>query len=177
MTPWTALAMSKEYVIAFDLSLSNTGYAVGELSGNTVKVVRYGSIGTRRYASRSQGMRLSYILDELSHLLYEYGDQVKKLVKERSFSNGRIQASQIIQKVNGVFEVVAYIAGLDDWEEYAPTSVKKLVTGDGRASKEQVAQAVTEATGITTKINDESDAIAVLMAHCAKAGYTVLKEV
>lgn len=152
-------------IIAFDLSLSNTGFAVGEITDGKLTVVEYGSIGTRRFSKHSHGFRLNYIAQEIKALYKKY-PEANRIVKERAFSNGRIAATQAIFKVVGAWELTSHLHGVDEFTDIAPTSVKKLLTGNGRASKEDVAQAVKNLTGIETSNNDESDAIAVLWAYC-----------
>lgn len=156
-------------ILAFDLSLSNSGYAVGDITDGKLTVIEYGSIGTKRFAQRSTGMRLHYIAAETKKIYKKYAT-ADHVVKERSFSNGRITASQQIQKVNGVWEMVGYTEKFDDFTEIPPTTVKKLLTGNGRADKTVVAEKVKDFTGITTKNNDESDALAVLIAYGIQQG-------
>ncbi|WP_440614748.1 crossover junction endodeoxyribonuclease RuvC [Bacillus subtilis] len=162
-------------IIAFDLSLSNTGYAVGEVKGRSLKLIEVGSIGTKRFAKRSTGFRLNYIAKEIRELYKKY--EIDKVVKERSFSNARIVATQQIYKVNGVFELMTHIANHDDFSEITPPSIKKQLTGNGKASKNEVADAVLKQfrdimgdTTVKFKNNDESDAVAVLIAYCKQEG-------
>jgi len=162
-------------VIAFDLSLSNTGYAVGEVSNNSLKLIEVGSIGTKRFAQRSTGFRLNHIAKEIRELYKKY--EIDQVVKERSFSNARIVATQQIYKVNGVFELMTHLAKLDDFAEITPPSIKKQLTGNGRATKKEVEAAVLEQfrdimgdTTVKFANNDESDAVAVLIAYCKQEG-------
>ncbi|MEH7117235.1 crossover junction endodeoxyribonuclease RuvC [Neobacillus vireti] len=162
-------------VIAFDLSLSNTGYAVGEVTDGRLKLLEVGSIGTKRFAQRSTGFRLHYIANEIKALYKKY--EIDKVVKERSFSNGNITATQQIFKVNGVFELMSHLGKHDDFVEITPPSVKKQLTGNGKASKEEVANAVLKHfrdimgnPTITFSNKDESDAVAVLIAYCKQEG-------
>lgn len=157
--------MGRIKIIAFDLSLSNSGYAVGEVKDRQLKIVEYGSIGTKRYSKHPTGYRLNYIAKQVQKIYKKY-PEAKHVVKERSFSNGRITATQQIYKVVGVWELISHIAKHDDFKELTPASVKKFVTGKGRATKEEVATAVKERTGIETAVDDESDAIAILIALC-----------
>lgn len=150
-------------ILAFDLSLTNSGWCCGEIINGKLKVIAYGSIGTKRFAKRSTGFRLNYIAAELQKLYKTY--KVDRVVKERSFSNGRITSTQQLFKVNGVYEMITHLADHDGFTELAPTTVKKQLTGNGKASKEEVAAAVATYTGIETKVNDESDAIAVLISY------------
>ena len=155
-------------ILSFDLSLTNSGWAVGDIIDGKLTIVEYGAIGTKRFATRGTGMRLNHIATEVTALYEKYlPDQV---VKERSFSNGRITATQQIYKVVGIWEMVSHLADQDSFAELTPSTVKKAVTGNGRATKQQVAAAVKEITGIDTKVDDESDAIAVLIAYVQQEG-------
>lgn len=157
--------MAKKQILAFDLSLSNSGYAVGEVEDGKLKIVEIGSINTKRFSRHPHGYRLNYIAKKLGEIYKKYPD-ADALVKEQSFSNGRVKATQIIWKVVGVWELISFIKGYERHTDITPPSVKKQVTGNGRAKKEEVAQAVKELTGIETANDDESDAVAVLIAYC-----------
>ena len=58
---------------------------------------------------------------------------------------------------------------------YAATKVKKLVTGSGRASKEQVKHAITRELGLAgpPEPHDVSDALAIALCHYFASGSTV----
>lgn len=162
-------------IIAFDLSLSNSGYCIGEIKGRTLFILEIGSIGTKRFAQRSTGFRLNHIAKEIKALFKKH--DYDRVVKEQSFSNSRIKATQQIFKVNGVWELMTHLADKDDFSELTASTVKKELTGNGRASKEEVAEAClahfrTIMGDSTLKFNnkDESDAVAVLIAYCRKEG-------
>lgn len=153
-------------VMAFDLSLTNSGWAVGDVTDNKLTVVDFGSIGTKRWAKEGTGKRLHKFAEEIERIYKKY--QPDSVAKERSFSNGRIKATQQIFKVNGVWEMLSHLEAHDAFKEYAATSVKKELTGDGRASKPQVRTAVESILGVTPRNEDESDALAVLYTHCIR---------
>jgi crossover junction endodeoxyribonuclease RuvC len=160
-------------IIAFDLSLSNTGYAVGKIKDRKLSIVEIGTIGTKRYAQRSTGFRLNYIAKEVRELYKKH--ELDRVVKEQSFSNSRIKATQQIFKVNGVWELMTYLADKEDFAELTPSTVKKELTGNGRATKEEVAEAVLAHfrsimgdSNLKFGNKDESDAVAVLIAYCKK---------
>lgn len=155
-------------ILAFDLSLSNSGWAVGDIKDGKINVIGFGSIGTKRWAKDGTGKRLHYIAKEVQNLYKKFNPD--SVVKERSFSNGRITATQQIFKVNGVWEMISYLEEHGAFAEYAPTTVKKELTGDGRASKPQVRQAVTDLLNVTPRNEDESDALAVMVTHARKEG-------
>lgn len=152
-------------IIAFDLSLTNSGYAVGKVTDRDLEIIEVGSIKTKYKKGEEAGRRLLTIAKAVKELYQQYPD-AKKVVKERSFSNGRVKATQQIFKVVGVWELMSFLAGHDEFTDIAPNSVKKEVAGHGRANKKQVAEKVKELTGIEPDNDDESDAIAVLITYC-----------
>lgn len=156
-------------IIAFDLSLSNSGFAVGEVVDGKLNVIEYGTIGTKRFSKHPLGYRLKYIADKVEEL-YKRFPEATHVVKERSFSNGRITATQQIYKVVGVWELVSHLNNHNTFTDIPPTTIKKELTGNGRATKDEVATAVADLTGVDTKIDDESDALAVLITYCRQAG-------
>lgn len=167
--------MSKQQLIAFDLSLTNSGYAVGEVEDGELEIIEVGSIPTTRFTKYSHGFRLNHIAKEVNKLYKKY-PEADAVIKEGSFSNGHILSTQVIFKVVGVWELITHIRGHDKFTDIAPSSVKKEVTGNGRAKKKDVAKRVREITGIETANNDESDAIAVLLAYCKIEGIAEVEE-
>lgn len=160
------MAKETKQLIAFDLSLTNSGYVVGEVTDGKLTVLELGSIPTTRYTKHSHGFRLKYIADELSKIYKKY-PEADAVIKEGSFSNGFIRSTQIIFKVVGVWELITHLRGHDEFTDIAPSSVKKSVVGNGRAKKKEVEKVVREITGLDPSNNDESDAIAVLLSYCS----------
>lgn len=58
-------------------------------------------------------------------------------------------------------------------EEYTPASVKKSVTGSGRADKHQVAVIIDQLVGLAPdpRNHDVSDALAVALCHLSTASF------
>lgn len=60
------------------------------------------------------------------------------------------------------------------FDELPPPTVKKLVTGSGKASKEEVAAALSQYVGQQIyRSDDESDAVAAGIAWLLKSGYEI----
>ena len=73
--------------------------------------------------------------------------------------------------------VLAVLAGADvDVTEYTPATVKKAVTGNGRATKEQVRVMVTHMLGPQARkgSNDLTDALAVAVCHAGSSRHREL---
>ena len=75
------------------------------------------------------------------------------------------QAAAKLGHARGVALLVCVRAGLPSFE-YAPTRVKKTVTGAGRAEKSQVAQMIKLVLGLVeTPRPDAADALAIAVTH------------
>ncbi len=84
---------------------------------------------------------------------------------------GARSALQLAQ-ARGVILAVLAAAGVQV-AEYTPTAVKKAVTGNGRAGKEQVRSMVCHLVGMqdSGQSHDISDAIAVALCHLTTARF------
>lgn len=114
------------------------------------------------------------ILNEISSVLSDFlaGKRVKVAVRERAFSKYNAE-TQAIHKVVGVSEMLVWHILEMKFQELAPTTVKKHVTGWGRSEKEDVALAVDNYIPKHTQFasDDESDAVAVGLAWLIANGY------
>ena len=101
------------------------------------------------------------ILSEIYDLITELAVDIVVFVREKGFSRFPHE-TQALFKVVGVADLAAWRICHTEFVEIAPTTVKKLLTGSGKASKEEVAAALERYVGkqrYTT--DDESDAVAV----------------
>jgi len=75
-------------------------------------------------------------------------------------------------KVIGVVDILLWQQQRAQFQEIAPASVKKQLTGNGRASKQDVADALQPYVGMKRyECDDESDAVAVGIAWLLQYGY------
>ena len=92
-------------------------------------------------------------------------------MRERAFSRFSHE-TQTLNKVVGVTDMLCYQLSGGEFQEIAPTSVKKLVAGDGKAQKEAVAAALDAyISHHIFQTDDESDACAVGIAWLIQNGY------
>jgi len=152
--------MKKEKIIlALDLSLSNTGVAIFDMQRELIEVQ---SIPTNS-RNANHGERLKIIADRLIEIKNKYN--VCEVAFEAGFSR-HYKSTRILSKVAGVAEYVFY-----DKKQYfyPPSTVKKAVTGSGRASKEELKEVVEKKyPNIALKNLDISDAISVGLCHFIK---------
>lgn len=151
--------------LAMDLSLSSPGFAVLALFEGNPIVLEVSHVKTS--AKQSHGYRLYEIANEISRLIVAY--QPEHYVREKGFSRFAA-ATQALFKVVGMSDYITYVYGDDaKVDEISPTSVKKAVTGSGKASKQDVQDAVIRILQIDNPDHfandDESDACAVGIAY------------
>ena len=116
-------------ILALDISLTSTGYVV--TYGN--KVVAYGTIATK--PSNDMVVRVTYVQDMVVELLTTHN--ITEVAIEGPAYGARGAMSYAIFGIH--FCVVNTINkyGIRP-VQYAPTAVKKWVTGSGRATKEDM---------------------------------------
>lgn len=155
--------MNKDIVLAFDLSKSNTGYAVFKVRPsekdfmNKFKIIELDSINTEWMTKSSHPEKLEHIANSVIDILNKYDPATV------AFEDGFVQhniATRMIFEVRGV---VRYITRGRDEYFYAPQSVKKEVCGTAKGKKKHhVRKEVSEIyPKLEIKNNDESDAMAV----------------
>lgn len=149
-----------------DLSLACPAFAVLEVRQGTVEVVHLSHVKTS--PKKSTGYRLFQIEQHLQEILRKYTFDL--LVMEKGF-NKFVLATQQIQRTVGVILVTLMRNGYESIGELSPTSVKKCITGSGKASKEELAEALDQYLGVMEyKTNDESDAVGVGLAFAKEKG-------
>lgn len=104
------------------------------------------------------------ILAEIYDLITELAVDVAVFVREKGFSRFPHE-TQALFKVVGIADLAAWKTCQTEFVEIAPTTVKKQLTGSGKASKEEVAAALETYVSMQTyESDDESDALAVGIA-------------
>jgi len=113
--------------------------------------------------TKSHGQLLDEIGRAFVNMIPEDGTKIY-FVREKAFNARAAQSEMGIYKVVGLTDWLLYKLK-EDWHELYPVSVKKLVTGSGKADKAQVASSLAYYFGEHEYPNDdESDAAAVAAA-------------
>jgi crossover junction endodeoxyribonuclease RuvC len=144
------------YIYGLDISMSNTGIVIFEENGNPIKAL---SIPTST-KNGSHGRRLKIIADVFLELRRKYPTNL--IVLESGFSRHAV-STQVIYRVRGLIDYIFY----DCQEiEFAPSSIKKMVVGNGRADKEEVRKIVsTKFPQLLFNNDDESDAAGTILCY------------
>ena len=167
----------KYYVVAADLSLRRPGFCKF-LVTNTADGVDLSQAATvcvdNKATQKSHGQLLDEIMKAFAFFIPDDGTPIY-FVREKAFNARASQNEMGIYKVVGVMDWLLYRLTLE-WSELYPVTVKKLITGSGKADKNVVASMLgTWLPGIKYGTDDESDAAAVAISFLIQNG--VLKPI
>lgn len=163
-----ALSFPPAYtVVAADLSLRAPGFCVLKIETKdgkpTITSVSTSSLN-RKTEKVSHGDLLNGIMQHLQSLIQDEDPKTTFFVREAAFNSRAAQSEIGIFEGVGITNWVLWKFGAQ-WEQIYPVSVKKLITGSGKADKQQVADSLKGYLGDHEyHSDDESDAAAVGVA-------------
>jgi len=149
-------------ILGIDPGLNVTGYGLIEPAAGGPRLIEAGTI--RSSARQSLPERLADLYDGLIEVLDGFSPELMGLEKLYSHYKHPVTAITMAH-ARGVLVLAAQQKGVRI-QPLPSTKIKKLVTGNGRASKEQVNGMVKHLLGITGEIKpmDVSDALAAAIA-------------
>ncbi|MCA9052863.1 MAG: crossover junction endodeoxyribonuclease RuvC [Planctomycetaceae bacterium] len=149
--------------LGIDPGLNRTGYALLERSAQGPRLLEGGVLSSN--ASRSLAERVHEIGDGLRDVLREFRPEAMAI--EQVFSHaGHPKTAVLMAHARGAILFAAGDAGIPI-VHYTPRQIKKLLTGSGKAGKEQVQLAIQRELGLDSVLepNDVADAFAVALCH------------
>lgn len=153
-------------VLGVDPGSHATGYGVIQ-TGPVVRMLGGGVIRAGKMATLAD--RLLAIHEELTAVVDRFGPEA--MAVEDLFNAKNARSSLILGHARGVILLAGARAGLAV-AEYAPREVKKALTGNGAATKEQVRFMVMRLLNIKESPPlDQSDALAVALAHAGRSRF------
>ena len=150
-------------VLGVDPGLNATGYGVMGVTGGQLRVIAAGEIRTPKGQPLTN--RLEHLHRELSDLITRY--RPTTMVLETIFTHQHFPSTAaLMAHARGVACLAAQTHGLA-LAEYSPARMKKALTGNGNASKTQVARMVGQWLGHDdpSLSADATDALALAIAH------------
>lgn len=151
-------------ILGIDPGTNIMGYGVLSSSGNHAHLVVMGVIDMKK--ERDPYIRLGKILERVSGILNEYQPDVMAI--EAPFFGKNVQSMLKLGRAQGVAIAAAIHYGIPI-HEYAPLKIKMAITGQGRASKEQVAGMLQHLLNISNdempKFMDATDALGAAYCH------------
>ena len=149
-------------VLGVDPGLLKTGFGVIDYSGNSPKYLTSGVLLMK--STEPHTVRLAFIFKSLKEIIDKYSPKVISI--EETFVNKNPSTSLTLGYARSV---VLTLAGLykTKLSEYSPNHIKKTITGNGHADKEQVKYMVQKllSTNLPIKTYDESDALAIALTY------------
>ena len=160
-------------IMGIDPGTNIMGYAFIGVNGNKARLIAMGVIDLRKCKdvymklgeifTRVQGLIASFLPDELAIEAPFFGKNVQSMLKL-----GRAQGVAIAAAISRQVPI----------HEYAPLKIKMAITGNGSASKEQVADMLRRMLNISNEemphFMDATDALGAAFCHFIQRGRPVL---
>jgi len=150
-------------ILALDMA-SNTGYCVID-SG---KVLASGTMNFTKKRGESNGILFLKFRSWLSGAAHSWGPYTVVTYERAHFQGGA--ATEICVGLQTHAQCYAAESGADV-ATYHTGTIKKFLTGGGKASKEDMMLAITLRTGIVPKDDNEADAIAIALLAWSELGF------
>ncbi|MBX9890086.1 MAG: crossover junction endodeoxyribonuclease RuvC [Amoebophilaceae bacterium] len=156
--------MKERIILGIDPGSIHMGFGILQetMGGQSMRLITYGVFQLKKHKEHMLRMRCIYT--ELSSLLQKHAPDAMAI--ETVFYGTNVQAMLKLGRAQGV-AIAAALACEIPVIEYAPRKIKQAITGQGAASKEQVAAMVAHLLNLTDPIAslDASDALAVAICH------------
>lgn len=153
---------NEKVILGIDPGTNTMGYALVITEGKKYKILQYGVIHLKKYETHE--LKLKKIFERVTGIIDEFMPDTMAL--EAPFYGVNVQSMLKLGRAQGV-AMAAALAREIPITEYSPKKVKQSVTGNGNASKEQVAAMLQNLFSLTElpKMLDATDALAVALCH------------
>jgi len=161
--PFVIFTLAMSLILGVDPGLNITGYGVIECAGGKLRVREAGVV--RGKAGGSLAERVRRIHEGLTEVIAAFSPAAMAL--EELYSHyERPRTSILMGHARGVICLAAAQAGIEV-VPYAATQIKKILTGNGRAPKTQMQQAIQRELSLSDPPDppDVADALAVALCH------------
>lgn len=154
--------VKEKIILGLDPGTNVMGYGIILIESSRVKLIQFGVIQMGKTGAHE--LKLKKIFDRVLALVDEFNPD--EVALEAPFFGKNVQSMLKLGRAQGVAMSAALYREIPIIE-YAPKKVKQSVTGNGNASKEQVARMLMQIFSIKEmpKLLDASDALAVAVCH------------
>ena len=160
---------TEKIVLGIDPGTNVMGYGVISVVGQKARMVAMGVIDMRR--ENDPYLRLGKIFERVTGIIDEYLPD--EMAIEAPFFGKNVQSMLKLGRAQGTAIAAAIHHGVPI-HEYAPMKIKMALTGNGAASKEQVAGMLQRLLKIPNedmgKFMDATDALAAAYCHYLQIG-------
>jgi len=149
-------------ILGIDPGTNIMGYGVLKITKNKAQVIAMGVIKTSGFTGHYE--KLSHIFSRVLYLVDEYKPDETAL--EAPFFGKNVQSMLKLGRAQGVAMAASLYRDVPIFE-YAPLRIKQAITGNGSATKEQVAYFLKQMFNIEILPNDldATDGLATAVCH------------
>lgn len=149
-------------ILGIDPGTTVLGYGIIHVQGKKISLLNFGVVQLSKLSDHPE--KLERIFSRIDGLIKEYKPQ--ELAIEAPFFGKNVQSMLKLGRAQGV-AIAACLSNGMTFEEYTPRRIKQSVTGNGNASKEQVAAMLEKMFQIKEmpKYLDATDGLAVAVCH------------
>lgn len=163
----TRLVKTEKIILGIDPGTTIMGFGLIKVEGKEMKFLQLNELNLQKYADHY--LKLKLIFERTIELIETFHPD--EIALEAPFFGKNVQSMLKLGRAQGV----AMAAGLSreiPVTEYSPKKIKMAITGNGNASKEQVAKMLQSTLGLKKipKNLDSTDGLAAAVCHFYNAG-------
>ncbi|MNK05023.1 Crossover junction endodeoxyribonuclease RuvC [compost metagenome] len=149
-------------ILGIDPGTTVLGYGLIHIKGTKIEMLNFGIIQLSKLDNQPD--KLKRIFDRLDGLMEEY--KPDEMAIEAPFFGKNVQSMLKLGRAQGV-AIAASLRRNIPYEEYTPKRIKQAITGNGNASKEQVAAMLQTLLKFDElpKYLDATDGLAAAVCH------------
>lgn len=156
--------MTNKIILGIDPGYARVGWAIVKKVSNKpgITLIKYACLETEK--TEKMEARLNFVYDEITKICLAEKPEVCCI--EKLFFARNVSTAMLVSEAFGVILVALKKQGVEIFP-YTPMQIKKVVTGSGRGTKDQVHASVNEyfKTTSTIKLDDTVDAIAAALCY------------
>jgi crossover junction endodeoxyribonuclease RuvC len=167
-----AVQDKERIILGIDPGTQVLGYGIIRIEAKNHNIISVGVVKLDKFSDH--GVRLKKIFERITELIDSYSPT--EMALEAPFFGKNVQSMLKLGRAQGVAMSAGLMRGLSI-EEYAPRKVKQSITGNGNASKEQVALMLQRIFTFEEmpRYMDATDGLAVAYCHYL-ASTNILKQ-
>lgn len=159
--------LQERIILGIDPGTNVTGYGIIKVTGNKPELMAIGVIDLAKMDDHF--VKLKHIFERITGIIDEYHPD--ELAIEAPFYGKNVQSMLKLGRAQGTAISAALSRSLPVFE-YAPRKIKMSITGQGAASKEQVAAMLSRVLKFNSKDFrlDSTDGLAAALCHFYQSG-------
>jgi len=159
--------LKEEIILGIDPGTNILGYGIIKAKGNKIELLSMGVIKLDHYETHHE--KLMHIFNRTNTLIEQHAPTHVSI--EAPFYGKNVQSMLKLGRAQGVAITAAMVNHIGV-TEYSPKEIKQSITGNGNATKQQVAAMLSQLLSIKqqAKFLDATDALAAAVTYHFKSG-------